>query len=137
VIRRATPDDIDAIEAADRVCFPFDEPYMFSWHKNASWVSMIDGELAGYLSAHPINNRGRWFFSRVGVMPAHRGRGLQRRLMAVMEKHGRASGWKEIVTYTAGGNGWSTRNILASGYRTYEPRSSWVGWEVVHMRKRL
>jgi ribosomal protein S18 acetylase RimI-like enzyme len=136
MIRRATPDDIEAIEAADRVCFPFDKPYIFAWERNVSWVAQEE-ELVGYLSAHPLNGRGRWFFSRVGVMPSHRGRGLQRKLMATMEKHGRANGWGEIVTYTAGFNGWSTRNILAAGYRTYEPRKSYVGFEVVHLRKRL
>lgn len=137
VIRRATHEDIEAIEAADRVCFPFDKPYIFGWDKNVSWVAKKGDELAGYLSAHPLNNRGRWFFSRVGVMPAYRGQGLQRRLMAVLEAHGRREGWREIVTYTVGRNGYSTDNILASGYRTYEPRKSYVGYDVVHLRKKL
>ncbi len=136
MIRRANSDDIEAIETADRVCFPFDKPYMFAWEKNVSWVAHEKGELVGYISAHPLRN-GVWFFSRVGVMPSHRGQGLQRKLMSVLEKHARREGWREIVTYTIGGNGFSTRNILASGYRTYEPRKSYVGWEVVHMRKRL
>lgn len=136
MIRRATPDDIEAIEAMDRVCFPHDTPYMFAWNKNVSWVVQDGGEIVAYLSAHPLK-RGSWFFSRVGVMPSHRGHGLQRKLMSVMERHGRGAGWRQIVTYTAGHNGHSTRNILAAGYRTYEPRKSYVGWECVHMRKRL
>jgi GNAT superfamily N-acetyltransferase len=136
MIRRATHDDIESIEAADRICFPYDTPYIFAWEKNVSWVAMKGGELAAYLSAHPLRN-GVWFFSRVGVMPGHRGEGLQRKLMTAMERHGRKSGWHSIVTYTAGGNGYSTRNILAAGYRTYEPKKSYVGYEVVHMRKRL
>lgn len=141
MIRRATSDDIEAIEAMDRVCFPFDKPYMFSWDKNVSWVicnsaSKVADDLVGYISAHPLRN-GVWFFSRVGVMPSHRGQGLQRKLMACMEKHGRREGWREIVTYTVGRNGFSTANILAAGYRTYEPRKSYVGFQVVHMRKRL
>lgn len=136
MIRRATPDDVEPIEVADRVCFPFDKAYMFAWEKNVSWVAYEKDELVGYLSAHPLRN-GVWFFSRVGVMPSHRGQGLQRKLMAVMERHGRREGWREIVTYTVGRNGFSTANILASGYRTYEPRKSYVGFEVVHMRKKL
>ena len=141
MIRRATREDIEAIEAMDRVCFPFDAPYLFGWEKNVSWVacderSKTPHDCIGYLAAHPLRN-GVWFFSRVGVMPSHRGQGLQRRLMTTMERHGRREGWNAIVTYTVGGNGWSTRNILAAGYRTYEPRKSYVGWEVVHMRKWL
>lgn len=136
MIRRATSDDIEAIEAADRVCFPFDKQYMFTWEKNATWVAHEKDELVGYLSAHPLKH-GIWFFSRVGVMPSHRGQGLQRKLMACMEKHGRREGWREIVTYTVGRNGFSTANILAAGYRTYEPRKSYVGFQVVHMKKRL
>ena len=136
MLRRATPDDIEAIEAADRVCFPFDKPYMFAWDKNASWVAHDKEELVGYLSAHPLRN-GIWFFSRVGVMPSHRGQGLQRKLMTVMERHGRREGWREVVTYTVGRNGYSTANILEAGYRTYEPRKSYVGFQVVHLRKKL
>jgi len=136
MIRRATQDDIESIEQMDRVCFPFDKEYMFSWEKNVSWVSIDKSELVGYLSVHPLR-RGVWFFSRVGVMPSHRGQGLQRKLMATMERHGRAAGWRSIVTYTAGHNGYSTHNILSAGYRTYEPRKSYVGWECVHMRKKL
>lgn len=140
MIRRAVADDIEAIEAMDKVCFPFDKPYMFAWKKNVSWVveELVDDEktIIAYLSAHPLG-RMRWFFSRVGVLPVARGRGLQRKLMGTLEKHGRAAGWKEIVTYTVAINGWSTRNILACGYRTYEPRKSYVGWDVIHMRKRL
>ena len=136
MIRRATPDDIEAIEAADRVCFPFDKPYMFAWDKNASWVAHDKEELVGYLSAHPLRN-GIWFFSRVGFMPSHRGQGLQRKLMTVMERHGRREGWREVVTYTVGRNGYSTANILEAGYRTYEPRKSYVGFQVVHLRKKL
>ena len=142
MIRRATPDDIDAIEEADRVCFPHDAPYPVEWSKNVSWVAYETNpvtkaeELAGYLSAHPIR-RGVLFFSRVGVLPWARGYGLQRKLMAALEKHARAEGYRELVTYTVGRNGYSTANILAWGYRTYEPRKSWVGYEVVHLKKRL
>ena len=136
MIRRAGPDDIEAIEAMDRVCFPFDRPYMFSWDKNVSWIVEEGGEYVAYLSAHPLRN-GVWFFSRVGVMPSHRGQGLQRKLMTAMERHGRREGWREIVTYCVGRNGHSIANILEAGYRTYEPRKSYVGWQCVHMRKRL
>ena len=144
MIRRAGPDDIEAIEQMDRVCFPFDKAYGFTWDKNVSWIAI--GERGddynredipvAYLSAHPLRN-GVWFFSRVGVMPSHRGQGLQRKLMTAMERHGRKEGWREIVTYCVGRNAHSIANILEAGYRTYEPRKSYVGWQCVHMRKRL
>ena len=54
-----------------------------------------------------------------------------------MERHGRREGWREVVTYTVGRNGYSTANILEAGYRTYEPRKSYVGFQVVHLRKKL
>lgn len=145
MIRRATKDDADALEAMDRVCFPHDHPYgLFHWDKGVCWIAIqgSSGEFysdplpIGYIAAHPIR-RGVWFYSRVGVMPSARGVGLQRKLMATLEKHGRREGWREIVTYTVGRNGFSTANILAAGYRTYEPRKSYVGFQVVHMRKRL
>lgn len=136
MIRRAGPDDIEAIEQMDRVCFPFDKQYMFAWEKNATWIAHDKTEPVAYLSAHPLRH-GVWFFSRVGVMPSHRGQGLQRKLMAVMEKHGRREGWHGIVTYCVGRNGHSIANILEAGYRTWAPRRSYVGFQVVHLRKKL
>ncbi len=136
MISRAGPDDIEAIEQMDRVCFPFDKQYMFAWEKNATWIAEEGVECVAYLSAHPLRN-GVWFFSRVGVMPSHRGQGLQRKLMTAMERHGRKWGWREIVTYCVGRNGHSIANILEAGYQTYAPRRSYVGFEVVHLRKYL
>lgn len=145
MIRRATADDADVLEEMDRHCFPGDHPYgLFRWDRGVCWIA-VEGDRnhhyteprpQGYIAAHPMA-RGRWFFSRVGVMPAARGAGLQRRLMAVLERYGRRQGWRELVTYTAGFNGYSTENILRCGWRTYEPRRSYVGWDVVHLRKRL
>lgn len=145
MIRRATELDIEEIDEADKVCFPHDHRYIFAWEKNVTWVARLPSpetkeglELAAYITAHPLNKRQSvWFFSRVGVLPWARGRGLQRKLMQVMERHGRREGWREIVTYTVPANLWSTRNILEAGYRTYEPRKSYVGFDVVHMRKKL
>ncbi|MBU6408049.1 MAG: GNAT family N-acetyltransferase [Alphaproteobacteria bacterium] len=137
MIRRATADDVDALEAMDRVCFPGDHPYgLWTWDRGVCWIAHHAGEAIGYSAAHPMK-RGIWFFSRVGVMPAARGWGLQRKFLATLERHGRREGWREIVTYTVPLNGWSTRNILAAGYRTYEPKKSYVGYQVIHMRKKL
>lgn len=145
MIRRATADDAETLEDMDRVCFPHDHPYgLFQWNKGVCWIA-IEGDAAhhyteprpqAYLAAHPLRH-GVWFFSRVGVLPHARGAGLQRRLIGVMERHGRREGWREIVTYTVGNNGYSTSNILACGWRTYEPRRSYVGHDVVHLRKKL
>jgi GNAT superfamily N-acetyltransferase len=145
MIRRATADDADVLEEMDRACFPDDKLYgLFRWDRGVAWIA-VEGDShhhyteprpTGYIAAHPMT-RGRWFFSRVGVMPYARGAGLQRRLMAVLEKHGRREGWRELVTYTAGFNGWSTENILRCGWHTYRPAKSYVGYAVVHLRKRL
>lgn len=146
MIRRATADDSDLLEEMDRACFPDDKLYgLFRWDRGVAWVAFegdsqhhyTEPRPTGYIAAHPMPQRGVWFFSRVGVMPYARGGGLQRRLMATMERHGRREGWRRLVTYTAGFNGYSTENILRCGWCTYRPRKSFVGYAVVHLFKDL
>ncbi len=66
------------------------------------------------------------YISRVGVMPSHRGQGIQRRLMRACEKKAKVIGWRRIISTTLN-NPPSANNFIACGYRTYEPQSRW-GW---------
>lgn len=76
------------------------------------------------------------YISRVGVLPSHRGKGLQKRLMRACERKARALGWKRMISTTLN-NPPSANNFIALGYRTYEPASRWGWTETIYWLKDL
>lgn len=61
------------------------------------------------------------FQYRAGVLPSHRGKGLQRDLIRLREKHMAKAGIKVAVTYTDPQSAASMRSLIACGYRPYVP----------------
>ncbi|MGZ5095551.1 MAG: GNAT family N-acetyltransferase [Burkholderiales bacterium] len=76
------------------------------------------------------------YFLRVGVVPAHRGKGLQRRLMRVMEARAKKNGWMRIVSDTRNNN-YSANNIIAAGYRLFSPDDPWAHSDALYWTKDL
>ena len=64
------------------------------------------------------------YISRVGVLPSHRGKGLQRRLMRACERKARDLGWGRLISSTYN-NPPSTNNFILLGYKAYEPTIRW------------
>lgn len=64
------------------------------------------------------------YISRVGVLPSHRGKGLQKRLMRACERKAKQLGWTRMISTTYN-NPPSTNNFIALGYKTYEPNIRW------------
>lgn len=61
------------------------------------------------------------YLARGGVAPFARGQGLQRRLIRKREAKARKLGWLTCITDTVEGNIHSANNLIACGYRLYEP----------------
>lgn len=76
------------------------------------------------------------YFKRVGVLPKHRGQGLQLRLMRVIERRCRRNGWKKIYSDTTE-NISSANNFIKSGYRLFEPPYRWAFESSLYWEKRL
>jgi GNAT superfamily N-acetyltransferase len=76
------------------------------------------------------------YISRVGVMPSHRGLGLQRRLMRACERKARDLGWGRLISSTYN-NPPSANNFIALGYRSYEPGVRWGADGTVYWIKEL
>lgn len=76
------------------------------------------------------------YLSRVGVMPSHRGQGLQRRLMRACERKAKSLGWARIISSTYN-NPASANNFIALGYRCYEPQTRWGADGTVYWIKEL
>lgn len=74
------------------------------------------------------------YFTRVGVLPLHRGNGLQARLMKRMERDIRAQGYTGMVSDTTDGT-YSANNFIKRGWRLFDPEQKWAWSHTLYWRK--
>jgi GNAT superfamily N-acetyltransferase len=133
-----TSDDDVAKSLADlhRLTF-FDAAAMPTFDLGAWWLAYQDRDAVAFAGVMPSTHvRNGGYFSRVGVLRRHRGRGLQRKLMAVVEARGRRIGWDSIVSDTTD-NPVSANNFIQAGYRLFEPATPWAWIHSLYWRKFL
>ena len=101
------------------------------------WVAYRDSVPAAFLgmiASTYYPNAG--YFKRVGVLPEHRGHGLQGRLMRAMEQSARRSGLELIVSDTTD-NVPSANNFIRSGWMMFSPKFPWSFPQSLYWRKDL
>lgn len=132
----------DALPAAvlqmDEVCFPAD--YRVKLQDSLWWTVWANKEPVAYAGLRVCiakYNVGAGFLCRVGVMPDHRGHGLQKRLLRVREKAARKLGLRKLVTYCVPWNYASINSLIGCGYRVYEPGSKYGGTGAIYLEKNL
>lgn len=76
------------------------------------------------------------YYKRVGVLPKHRGAGLQLRFSRVIENRCRRNGWTTIYSDTTD-NIPSANNFIRAGYELFEPPNRWAFQNSLYWRKRL
>jgi GNAT superfamily N-acetyltransferase len=138
--RIAAVDSSDAATAAllqylQLAILPYDLPKEIA---DGRWWVAYDGDHAvAFAALHPSS---QWsdagYLSRAGVLPAYRGQGLQRRLLRVRERAARRHGWNWLVTDTKL-NPASANNLIACGYRQFEPSKPWADPEATYWKKGL
>lgn len=93
------------------------------------WLAYDEDQPIGFAALLPSV---RWgdcgYLARAGVLTSHRGKGLQRRMLAARERKARALGWKWLITDTAHWNVASANSLIARGYRVFKPSEPW-GWD--------
>jgi GNAT superfamily N-acetyltransferase len=118
-----------------QLTFPADEPPI--WTAASWWLATQDGKPVGFAG---VQRTRRWrdagYLVRAGVVPAARGKGLQRRFLRVREVFARRQGWNWLVTATLH-NPASANNLIAAGYRIYEPAAPWLEDGALYWRKRI
>lgn len=101
-----------------------------------AWITKDDNdEPVGFLYAEPMAD-GSLYFSRVGVMPAARGRGIQRALMLRMYARAKREGYKTIVSTTYQ-NPPSANNFVREQWMTYLPAAPWGASDTIYWYKEL
>lgn len=87
---------------------------------------------AGIVPAFSFDNGG--YLVRSGVLPSHRGHGLQKRLLKVREQKAKRNGWNIVVTDTTY-NLASSNSLISCGYRLFKPARPWAFPESLYWRK--
>lgn len=76
------------------------------------------------------------YLNRSGVLPAHRGHGLQKRLIKARVTFARKHGWEVLVTDTTD-NPASANSLIACGFQTFTPKNLWAFTYSIYWRKKL
>ena len=133
----ASDDDVaDTLADLHRLTF-FDTAAMPDFDLGVWWLAHCGDDpvaFAGVLPSTHARNCG--YFSRVGVLPQHWGRGLQLRLMRAVEARSRRIGWNSIVSDTTN-NSFSANNFIKAGYRLFEPEVPWAWSHTLYWRRSL
>lgn len=94
---------------------------------DALWVCFLNDFPMGFCTVRPVlNEPGTVFFNRAGLLPKARGRSLHKRLIAVRLAWAKKNNFKTAITYTLQHNNPSANNLMAMGFKLYEPAFRWA-----------
>ncbi len=96
-------------------------------HNNVYWILRINEMPVGFAVLHPLTNEPETvFYSRAGLLPKARGRGLHRRLIDVRNRYCKKNLYKQAITYTMDDNVASANNLISCGFKFYDPANRWA-----------
>ncbi|NYT05676.1 MAG: ribosomal protein S18-alanine N-acetyltransferase [Methanomicrobiales archaeon] len=124
LLRRATPDDVSAIEAIERESFPdpWDRETFFealAYYGSTCFVAADEAHLLGFIAAG-IEDTGEEKYGHImniAVAPGHRREGIGRRLVQRMEQECMVEGASAVQLEVREGNASAQRFYLRLGYR--------------------
>lgn len=106
--------------------------------KDGHWWIAYEGTVpiafAGVAQSRKWSDTG--YLCRSGVLPSHRGKGLQKRLLRVRERKARQLGWNWLVSDTFD-NPASSNSLIACGFRIFKPTAPWSFNGAIYWRKKL
>jgi GNAT superfamily N-acetyltransferase len=121
-----------------RTCLPGDEPLNPSkvrWW----WLALDeDGAAVGFAGMNRVASwPGAVYLARAGVLPAARGKGLQRRLINARISYARRIGSTVAISDTTARNFPSSRNLIACGFRPYWPATPWALPDSIYWQRQI
>jgi GNAT superfamily N-acetyltransferase len=119
------PEVVQLLTLLQKACLPADVVYKIT-DKEYWYVAYThDGEAVGFAGVVPS---ARWsdtmYLCRAGVVLAHRGRGLQKKLIKARIRKAKALGMNWIITDT-NENPASANSLIATGFKMFEPSKPW------------
>lgn len=101
------------------------------------WIAYKGDEPVGFAGMkESLSFPGNGYLCRAGVLEAHRGNGLQPRLLAARERKARELGFKWLLSDTYD-NPHSTNNLIKAGFRAYEHPEPYGATGTNYWRKAL
>jgi GNAT superfamily N-acetyltransferase len=118
------PEVVQLLTLLQKACLPHDKIYPTT--KGHWYVAYAqDGEAVGFAGVVPST---RWsdtvYLCRAGVVLAHRGQGLQKRLIKARIRKAKALGMNWVITDTHQ-NPASANSLIAIGFKMFEPSQPW------------
>jgi GNAT superfamily N-acetyltransferase len=124
------------LSVLQKKCLPYDAPSDINC---GYWWIVYDAlnlpcAFSGLVRSVRWNNVG--YLCRAGVLPSHRGQGVQKRLIRARIRQARALGWEWLITDTYQ-NPASANSLIATGFKMYEPSQPWGARETLYWRLKL
>ena len=133
-IRITKIEDPDEARELHELSFPGDT---FPGDHHTYWVARDENKaLAGFASA-VVTHEGACFLSRAAVSVKYQGLGLHKRLIRHRLKWARKQGCAYAITYTLAKNYPSMLNLLACGFKFYEPETYWASQSAHYLKRYL
>ncbi len=118
-----------------KACLPHDRPYFPA--NGTYWIAYDAEQPVAFCIVAPSV---RWvdtvYLARAGVLPSHRGLGLQKRMISIRERWARRNGYMWAITDTAD-NPASANSLITRGYRMFDPSKPWGLDYSLYWRKKL
>ena len=130
------PEVVQLLTLLQKTCLPADKIYPITQgHWYVAYAQ--DGEAVGFAGVVPST---RWsdtmYLCRAGVVLAHRGRGLQKRLIKARIRKAKALGMNWVITDT-NENPASANSLIAMGFKMFEPSKPWGFKTALYWRYRI
>jgi GNAT superfamily N-acetyltransferase len=123
------------LSALQKICLPHDQPIdtnFGSW-----WIASQDGSDIGFAGlVRSVSWIDCGYLCRAGVVPSHRGQGLQKKFIRVRIRQAKALGWKWLVSDTTE-NPASANSLISCGFKMFEPSKPWAFKNSLYWRKKL
>lgn len=130
------PEIVAILERLQITCLPGDIPQKAT--SGYWWLCYTDaGVPVGFAGMVPSV---RWeqtgYLSRAGILPAHQGRGLQKRLIKVRIAKAKQLGWRFLLSDTSE-NPASANSLISCGFKMYEPRNPYGLKTSLYWRRKI
>jgi len=132
-IKATKPKHFEIIKDLDKKIMPDD--YRVNIEGGDWWITYYKGEPVAFAGVAIVVDVGYGFLRRAGVLEAHRGKGLQKRLIKVRLNHLKKRKIAIALTYTVLDNPASANSLISLGFKLYVPSELYVGPNVLYFKK--
>jgi GNAT superfamily N-acetyltransferase len=124
------------LSVLQKKCLPSDTPH--NTNLGYWWITYdalnLPCAFGGLVRSVRWSNVG--YLCRSGVLPSHRGHGIQKKLIRARIRQAKALGWEWLITDTYF-NPASSNSLISCGFKLYEPSKPWGVKETLYWRFNL